>query len=182
MPPQICSCSSPPWHFINFEDPRRDKMFGAHNLDTLFVVSAFVFQGILIIHFALRKWHFDLAMRYGWVVYALGIPAALLSMVLLLGGKVWSLWLSGFIYLIWAIYGYIVEYIKRVQWRSPARWSILGPYVFLYLAAVMFYWWPLALIYKPLWYVYAVLFIASTYLNVTSHKAKRPLVVKESSI
>ena len=103
-------------------------------------------------------------------------------MVLLLGGKVWSLWLSGFIYLIWAIYGYMVEYVKGIQWRSPARWSILGPYVFLYLAAVMFYWWPLALIYKPLWYVYAVLFIASTYLNVTSHKAKRPLVVKESSI
>jgi hypothetical protein len=30
-------------------------MFGLENLETLFVVSAFLFQIILIIHFALRK-------------------------------------------------------------------------------------------------------------------------------
>jgi hypothetical protein len=30
-------------------------MFGIDNLETLFVVSAFLFQIILIIHFALRK-------------------------------------------------------------------------------------------------------------------------------
>ena len=34
----------------------------------------------------------------------------------------------------------------------------------------MFYWFPLALVSKPLWYVYAVLFIVSTLLNVTSHQ------------
>jgi len=34
----------------------------------------------------------------------------------------------------------------------------------------MFYWWPLGLFSKPLWGVYAVLFIVSTILNVTSHK------------
>jgi hypothetical protein len=35
----------------------------------------------------------------------------------------------------------------------------------------MFYWWPLALISRPLWYIYAVLFIVSTVLNVSSHQA-----------
>ncbi len=50
------------------------------------------------------------------------------------------------------------------------RMSIAGPYVFLYLATVMFYWWPLALVSKPLWYVYAFLFMISTILNVTSHR------------
>jgi hypothetical protein len=33
----------------------------------------------------------------------------------------------------------------------------------------MFYWFPLALIQRPLWFVYAVLFSASSVLNITSH-------------
>jgi len=147
-------------------------MFGVDILETLFVISAFLFQVILIIHFALRKWRFALAMRYGWIVYLLGIPAAALSLFILLAGKSWYLWLSGFIYLVWAIYGYSVEYVRGIQWRSPVNWSVLGPYLILYLATVMFYWWPLALIYKPLWYIYAVLFVTSTILNVTSHQRK----------
>jgi hypothetical protein len=140
--------------------------------ETLYLVSAFLFQVILVIHFALRKWRFDLAIRYGWIVYALSIPAALLSLFLFLDGKSWSLWLGGFIYLIWALYGYTVEYVKRIEWRNPIRWPVFGPYIFLYLSTIMFYWWPLALIYKPLWYLIAILFITNTILNVTSHKKK----------
>lgn len=148
-------------------------MRGLDSLEVLLVVSAFLFQIVLIIHFALRKWHFDLAMRYGWIVYALSVPAATVSVLFLLGGKPWSLWLGGFIYLIWATLGYTVEYVKNIQWRNPIRWSIFAPYIFLYLATVMFYWWPLALISRPLWYMYAVLFVISTILNVTSHNEAR---------
>jgi hypothetical protein len=147
-------------------------MFSSDILETVFVVSAFLFQLVLIAHFSLRKWRFDLAMRYGRIVYALSIPAVGLSTLILLGSLSWSFWLSGFLYLIWAIFGYTVEYVLRIQWRSPARWSILVPYVSLYLATVMFYWWPLALIYKPLWYGYAVLFVISTFLNISSHRRK----------
>jgi hypothetical protein len=156
-------------------------MFGLDTLETLFVNCAFLFQVILIIHFALRKWYFDLAMRIGWIVYALSIPVAAISIFILLGGKSWYLWLSGFIYLIWAVYGYTVEYVRRIQWRSPVRWPILGPYLTLYLATVMFYWWPLAMIYKPLWYVYGALFLLSTFLNVTSHQTNVTQILKEGT-
>ncbi|MCU0485455.1 MAG: hypothetical protein MUC85_05030 [Anaerolineales bacterium] len=146
-------------------------MFGSDAYETLFAISALLFQVVLIIHFALRKWRFELAMRYGPAVYALSIPAAILSAIIMLNGKTWEFWLSGFIYLIWASFGYLVEYrLKITEWREPIRWSIFLPYIFLYLAAVMFYWWPLALIDKPLWYLYASLFIISTILNITSHK------------
>jgi len=145
-------------------------MSGLDHLDLLFVICAFLFQVILIVHFALRKLRFDIAMRYGPIVYALGVAAAAASLVLLLGSKTWSFWLGGFIYLAWGIFGYVVEYVKKVQWRAPIYWPIFGLYVFLYLAAAMFYWWPLALLWKPLWYGYALLFIVSTLLNVTSHK------------
>jgi hypothetical protein len=141
-----------------------------NTLEIVYVVTAFLFQIILILHFALRKWSFVVAMRYGPIVYALSIPAALVSLWLLLGGMEWSFWLSGLLYLVWGIFGYIVEYVRKVEWRSPIRWSIFVPYIFLYLATVMFYWFPLALIWKPLWYLYGILFVISTMLNITSHQ------------
>ena len=139
-------------------------------LDFLFIFNAFLFQVILIVHFGLRKWRFNTAMRYGWVVYAFSFPSAALSFLMIQGGKPWSMWLAGLIYLVWAVFGYSVEYGKEIQWRNPIRWSIFIPYVFLYLMTVMFYWFPLALLWKPLWYIYAFLFIISTLLNITSHK------------
>ena len=151
-------------------------MFGLESLEVLFVIWAFLFQAVLIVHFSLRRWAFDrYILKFGWIVYAMSIPAVVVSLLLLLGGQTWSLWMGGFIYLVWAVYGYKVEYVKKIQWRNPIRWPIFGPYVFLYLATIMFYWWPLGLVSRPLWYVYAVLFIISTTLNVTSHKGSRDL-------
>lgn len=156
-------------------------MSNIENLDLLFVVWAFLFQVVLITHFSLRKWFFDTyILKFGWLVYALSIPAVVVSVLLLAGRKPWSLWIGGLIYLIWAIFGYSVEYVKRIRWRNPIRWPIFGPYVFLYLATIMFYWWPLALISKPLWYVFAILFIVSTVLNVSSHKGTKDLSQIES--
>ena len=145
-------------------------MFGLDNLDILFVVWAFFFQIVHIVHFALRKRFFEsYTMKIGWIVYALSIPAVVISIVLLLGGKTWSFWLGGFLFLVFAAYGYRVDYVKKIPWRNPLRLSIMFPYVFLYLGTVMFYWWPLALLSRPLWIVFAVLFVIGTILNVTSH-------------
>ncbi|MBN1370463.1 MAG: hypothetical protein JW987_00775 [Anaerolineaceae bacterium] len=136
----------------------------------LFVFTAFLFQTVLIVHFALRKWRFETAIRYGPIVYGLSIPAVLVSVVLIVGKQPWWMVIGGFLYLAWAIFGYVVEYRKGIEWRDPIRWPIFGPYIFLYLATVMFYWWPLARIWKPLWVAYTVLFVISTVLNATSHK------------
>jgi hypothetical protein len=144
-------------------------MFGLDTFDTLFVFWAFLFQVVLIVHFALRKWRFQTAMRYGPIVYALGIPALALSILLLLEGKPWSLWLGGLLYFTWGVFGHVVEYRRCIQWRTPILWPVFAPYIALYLATILFYWFPLALIAKPLWYAYAVLFVASTILNLTSH-------------
>ena len=138
--------------------------------DLIYTICAFLFQAILIAHFALRRWRFDLAVRHGWIVYALGVSAVAASLVLLLSGKAWSLWLGGFLYLAWGAFGFVIEYVKKIQWRTPIAWPVFGPYLLLYLATSMFYWWPLALIWKPLWYAAAVLFAAGLALNLASHK------------
>lgn len=140
------------------------------SLDFLFIIWAFFFQIVLIVHFAIRKRNFEsYALKYGWLVYALSIPAVIISIILLLGGKPWSFWVGGFLFLVYASYGYRIDYVKQIQWRNPLRPSIMFPYVFLYLATVMFYWWPLGLLSRPLWIIYAVLFVIATILNITSH-------------
>jgi len=64
----------------------------------------------------------------------------------------------------------MIEYQLEIEWRSPIRWPIFGPYIFLYLATIMFYWFPLVHIQKPLFYVYAFLYVVSTILNLSSHR------------
>ena len=139
-------------------------------LDKLFVVWAFLFQIILIVHFALRKPLLEsYTLKYGWIVYALCIPAVVISIILLRGGKSWSFWLGGFLFLIYAAFGFWVDYLAKIQFRNPLRPSILFPYAFWYLATVMFYWWPLGLLNRGLWIAYAVLFAIATILNISSH-------------
>ncbi len=139
-------------------------------LDWLFIVWAFLFQVALVVHFAVRKRFFaSYTLRFGWIVYGLSIPAAVVSVILLLGGKPWSFWLGGFLFLIYAAYGYWVDYVRSIPWRKPPRWSILVPYVTLYLATVMFYWWPLGLLSRSLWAACGVLFVIGTVFNITSH-------------
>jgi hypothetical protein len=149
-------------------------MFSIESIKNLFIGWAFFFQLVLILHFALRRWRFDLAIHYGPLVYGLGIPAAAISLLIMWAGEAWYFWLGGLFCRAWGAFGYEVEYIKKIQWRDPIKWQIFGPYIMLYLATIMFYWWPLGLISKPLWYAYAVLFIISTVLNLASHKKPEP--------
>jgi hypothetical protein len=150
--------------------PGGKEMTGFDDLDILFIVWALFFQIVLVVHFAARKRFFEsYTLKFGWIVYALSIPAVVISIVLLLGGKTWSFWLGGFLFLAYSAYGYWFDYVRRIPWRKPLLLSIAFPYVFLYLATVMFYWWPLNLISRPLWFVAAVLFVVGTILNITSH-------------
>jgi hypothetical protein len=102
-------------------------------------------------------------------VYALAIPAAIISFILMQQGLNWRFWLGGFLFIPFSIFGFFVDYIRKIQWRKPINLIILIPYILLYLAMIMFYWWPLLLISKSLWLIYAILYVISTILNITSH-------------
>ena len=56
-----------------------------------FLAASLGLQVVLVIYFALRKWHVAGAMQVGWLVYGLAIPAVALSVMLLKARKPWHL-------------------------------------------------------------------------------------------
>jgi hypothetical protein len=140
------------------------------SVDRQYVVMAFVIQVALVLFFALRAWSLDAAISIGWIVYALGIPALATSVALVRAERPWFFSFAGFAFAAWAAFGFVVEYLSSIEWRSPIVWPIFVPYVTLYLLAQMFYWWPLARIDRRLWMAFAVLFVISTALNIASHQ------------
>jgi hypothetical protein len=142
---------------------RRDRF------DRLFVATSLLIQVALVAFFALVKWNFAAAMQMGWIVYALAVPAAVVSGILMRAGKPWYLCLAGVLFAAWAIFGTAVDLVWAVQWREPILWPVFVPYVALYTASLMFYWWPLLRVHRASWFVYAALYVTSTLLNVTSH-------------
>lgn len=145
-------------------------MLQLDNLDTLFVIVAFLIQILLVVFFAYKKWNFEKALQLGIGIYALSLLATFVSILHLLNGKPWYTWLTGAVYTAWAVFGYLVDQELKIEWRNPIRPSIFIPYVVLYIGSLVLYWWGVGLLYRPLWYVYAVLFVISTVLNITSHK------------
>lgn len=138
-------------------------------VDRLYVVAAFGIEASLVVFFALRMWAFDTALQVGWIVYALAVPALGISIALIRAGRPASFWFAGVAYAAWAVVGYIVDVANPIDWRQPILWQVFVPYVALYLAAQMFYWWPLGRIDRRLWIVFTVLFVISTVLNIASH-------------
>jgi len=79
---------------------------------------------VLLVHFAVRKRFFEsYTIKYGWLVYALCIPAVVISILHLMGGKSWSFWLGGFLFLGYAAFGYWIDYPKNnpVAGSPPQR-------------------------------------------------------------
>jgi hypothetical protein len=145
-------------------------MFGLDSFEVLFVTWAFFLQIVLIVHFSIRKPLYEsYTLKYGWLVYGLCIPALVISILLFIEGKGWYFWLGGILFVAFSGFGYWIDYIKGINWRNPLRKDVMFPYVTLYLATIMFYWWPLALLHRPLWFVFGGLFIIGTVLNITSH-------------
>jgi hypothetical protein len=135
----------------------------------LFIAASLGIQAALVIFFALRRWQFAVAMRWGWIVYALAVPAAALSVALVRATRPWYLWMAGFLFAAWAVFGAVVDLVRPVEWRSPILWSVFVPYVGLYTLAQMFYWWPLLKVHRPSWFVFAALYALSSTLNLASH-------------
>jgi hypothetical protein len=144
-------------------------MLGLDKHDSLFVIWAFLLQICLVLLFLIRKTNLELILRHGWVFYLLCIPAVIVSFLMIHGGKPLTFSVAGFIFVGWAVLGITIEYIFKIPWRNPIVWPVFVPYVLLYLGTILFYWFPVGMLSRPLWYVYGAIFAVGTWLNISSH-------------
>jgi hypothetical protein len=144
-------------------------MFSQSAQQTLFVAFAFISQALLIFNFAAYKWKPDIQKKWGWIVYAFGWLALPLGLFFMASGGPWYSWLACGLFGAWAIFGYVVDILRPINWRSPIRWQIFAPYLALYISAQFAFWIPLWLIWPGYWMIYAVLYTICTVLNISNH-------------
>lgn len=143
----------------------------------VFATFAITSQAILLAFFASRRWYRAIAERCGWIAYGFGALGLTVGTWLTVVGAPWRLFAGPLLFAVWAGYGSWVDLFRRIEWRPmadsitrrPIQWSVLGPYITLYLAGQMFLWWPLWNYWRPGWLVYLVLFVANTALNLAGH-------------
>ena len=115
-------------------------MTGQDTAVVAFAAFGLASQAVLVIYFAARRWRPQMAERYGWIAYAfagLGLP---LGAWLILGGQSWRLYAGPLLLALWAALGAAVDLWRRIEWRTPIRWSVFVPYVALYFWGQMFLW------------------------------------------
>jgi hypothetical protein len=139
-------------------------------LQALFVAFAFLAQVLLIINFAARNWRPLLERRYGWLIYAMGIPGIGLGILFLARAQPWTVVAAPLVYAIWAAFGYYVDMVRQIKWRSPPRWPVFIPYVALFMAGQFLFWIPLWYVGLAYWIIYTVMYFLNTGLNIYSHR------------
>jgi hypothetical protein len=107
----------------------------------------------------------------GYVMIALAAPAAL-ALVAFWRAKAGPLQLAGpAIYIVFVTFMVVVDYIKPVEFRSPALYSVLVPYLLLFFGSILLMGLPMFYLDKRLWLVTVVttiLLLSS--MSVAIHK------------
>lgn len=62
-----------------------------------------------------------------------------------------------------------LQILGVVVLRVPIVLGVFGPYLFLYLATIVFYWRPSARVGRPIWIAATVIFVVATIFNATTH-------------
>lgn len=135
-----------------------------------FVGFAFLVQVLLILNFAARNWKPELERRHGWVIYALGIVSAGFFIVFWLNRQPWYLTAGFGIYAVWAAYGFYIDHYRGINWRDLRIYSILVPYVGLFILCQFAFWIPMWSIGLGFWIAYSVMYALNTSLNLYSHR------------
>ena len=86
----------------------------------------------------------------GILYMVLGIPTLVFVIINIYLQREWWFWVFPVIFLIFLGFEFIVDYVKKVQFRNPRNVRILVPYLILYYVSIILMWgltWTLGIIY-----------------------------------
>lgn len=89
----------------------------------------------------------------GRVMIGLAIPATVALVAFVRAGAGWRHWIGPSVYLAFVALMIVVEYVWRVEFRSPIRYDVLVPYLVLFFGAILLMGLPMFRLSRPLWLV-----------------------------
>jgi hypothetical protein len=89
----------------------------------------------------------------GYVIVALGVPAAVALVALVRARAGWRQWVGPAVYLAFVVFMMAVEYVWPVEFRSPVCYGILVPYLVLFFGAILLMGLPMFHMDRKLWLV-----------------------------
>jgi hypothetical protein len=105
--------------------------------------------------FLSRVWTGSRAINHllGYAIVALALPAALALVAFVRARAGWRQWVGPAVYLAFVVFMVAVEYVWPVEFRSPARYGILVPYLLLFFGSILLMGLPMFRMDRRLWLV-----------------------------
>ena len=100
----------------------------------------------------------------GHVMIVLAAPAGLALIAFVRARAGWQLWIGPAVYIAFIALMIVVDYVSPVEFRSPARYGILVPYLVLFFGFILLMGIPMFRINRGLW----IVTVASTVLLLGS--------------
>jgi hypothetical protein len=105
--------------------------------------------------FLSRVWTGSRAINHllGYGIVVLAAPATVALVALVRAGAGWRQWIGAAVYLAFVVFMVVVEYVLRVEFRSPVRYGILVPYLLLFFGSILLMGLPMFRMDRRLWLV-----------------------------
>ncbi|MFX1418166.1 MAG: hypothetical protein ACFE9N_04505 [Promethearchaeota archaeon] len=80
----------------------------------------------------------------------LSIPTIIITIINIIFQREWWFWIFPLLFLIFIIFEFIIDYVKKIEFRNPRNKKILVPYLILYYISIILMWgltWALGILY-----------------------------------
>ena len=94
--------------------------------------------------------------KIGVAIMLLALPATAALVAYVRAGSDWRLWVGPALFDVFVVFMLLVEYVRPIEFRSPARPAVLVPYLVLFFGSILFMGLPMFRIDLGLWAVTAV--------------------------
>ncbi len=92
----------------------------------------------------------EVSKKIGVFSLLLGIPTLTIAIINLIIQRIWYYWFFPLLLVGFILFCFIVDYIKKIEFRNPRKKSILIPFLILFYVSIILMWgltWALGVIY-----------------------------------
>ena len=90
--------------------------------------------------FVLRVKKKEWAGPAGTLTISMGIPTGIIAVINLLNGRDWWLWVYPFLFVVFCLFTYIVDYALKIEFRKPRNLKILVPFLLIFYISIILMW------------------------------------------